>query len=200
MPLSKGEEMTEQACGPIRRNAESRYAIRDDFLKIFNEDLNGLYQLSFLLTGDHQKGERCFVAGIEDCAKENRVFREWARAWAKRVIVEKAIRELNPRRHSNSSAPPTVFSRNQQSSGPIGYFALENVLWLPDFERFVFVLCVLEHYRERECALLKGAQMKALVLNALGRRFDLKNVQSAVVRLNAVTESLTNTKEPVVER
>ncbi len=42
--------------------------------------------------------------------------------------------------------------------------------------------------------------MKALVLNALGRRFDLKNVQSAVVRLNAVTESLTNTKEPVVER
>ncbi|SRR6266851_2658334 len=119
MPLSKGEEMTEQACGPIRRNAESRYAIRDDFLKIFNEDLNGLYQLSFLLTGDHQKGERCFVAGIEDCAKENRVFREWARAWAKRVIVEKAIRELNPRRHSNSSAPPTVFSRNQQSSGPI---------------------------------------------------------------------------------
>ncbi len=156
MPLSKGEEMTEQACGPIRRNAESRYAIRDDFLKIFNEDLNGLYQLSFLLTGDHQKGERCFVAGIEDCAKENRVFREWARAWAKRVIVEKAIRELNPRRHSNSSAPPTVFSRNQRSSGPIGYFALENVLWLPDFERFVFVLCVLEHYRERECALLLG--------------------------------------------
>ena len=156
MPLSKGEEMTEQACGPIRRNAESRYAIRDDFLKIFNEDLNALYQLSFLLTGDHQKGERCFVAGIEDCAKENRVFREWARAWAKRVIVEKAIRELNPRRHSNSSAPPTVFSRNQQSSGPIGYFALENVLWLPDFERFVFVLCVLEHYRERECALLLG--------------------------------------------
>ena len=156
MPLSKGEEMTEQACGSIRRNAESRYAIRDDFLKIFNEDLNGLYQLSFLLTGDHQKGERCFVAGIEDCAKENHVFREWARVWAKRVIVEKAIRELNPRRHSNSSAPPTVFSRNQQSSGPIGYFALENVLWLPDFERFVFVLCVLEHYRERECALLLG--------------------------------------------
>ena len=32
--------------------------------------------------------------GIEDCVKENRVFREWARAWPKRVIVEKAIREL----------------------------------------------------------------------------------------------------------
>src|SRR5229473_264355 len=158
MPLSKGEEMTEQACGPIRRNAESRYAIRDDFLKIFNEDLNGLYQLSFLLTGDHQKGERCFVAGIEDCAKENRVFREWARAWAKRVIVENAIRELHPRRsHSNSSALlRAVFSHNQQSSGPIGHFDVDAVLGLADFERFAFVLCVLERYREHECALLLG--------------------------------------------
>src|SRR6266851_4916654 len=143
MPLSKGEEMTEQACGPIRRNAESRYAIRDDFLKIFNEDLNGLYQLSFLLTGDHQMGERCFVAGIEDCGKENRVFREWARAWAKRVIVEKAIRELHPRRsHSNSYARPTVSCHNQPSTGPIGHFDVEAVLGLADFERFVFVLCV----------------------------------------------------------
>src|SRR6266446_10299472 len=115
MPLSRGQEMTEQADTQICGNGETRYATREEFLKILDEDMNGLYQLSFLLTGDHQTAERCFVAGIEDCVKENRVFREWARAWAKRVIVEKAIRELNPRRHSNSSAPPTVFSRNQQS-------------------------------------------------------------------------------------
>jgi hypothetical protein len=157
MPLSKGGEMTEQAHSPIWANDEIRYATRDDFLKILNEDLNGLYLLSFLLTGDHQKGERCFVAGIEDCARENRVFMEWAGAWAKRVIVKNAIRELKPRRsHSNSSALPTVFSHNQQSSGPIGHFALEPVLRLPDFERFAFVLCVLEHYREHECAVLLG--------------------------------------------
>jgi len=150
--------MTEQTHKPICGNDENRYATRDDFLKIFNEDLNGLYQLSFLLTGDHQRGERCFVAGIEDCARENRVFREWARAWAKRVIVKNAICELDPRlSHSTSSALPTVFSHSQQSSGPIGHFALEAVLWLPDFERFVFVLCVLEHYRELECALLLGS-------------------------------------------
>jgi DNA-directed RNA polymerase specialized sigma24 family protein len=30
------------------------------------------------------------------------------------------------------------------------------VLGLADFERFVFVLCVLERYREHECALLLG--------------------------------------------
>src|SRR5712692_8290071 len=158
MPLSRGQEMTEQANTQICGNGEKRYATREDFLKIFDEDINGLYQLSFLLTGDHQKGERCFVAGIEDCARENRVFREWARAWAKRVIVENAIRELHPRRsHSNSSALlRAVFSHNQQSSGPIGHFDVDAVLELADFRRFVFVLCVLERYREHECALLLG--------------------------------------------
>ncbi len=157
MSLSGGQEMTEQAHTQICRNGESRYATREDFLKIFDEDLNGLYQLSFLLTGDHQKGERCFVAGIEDCVEENRVFREWARGWAKRVIVKNAIRDLNPRRsHSTSSALPTVSPHNPQPSGPIGHFHVDAVLRLADFERFVFVLCVLEHYREYECALLLG--------------------------------------------
>jgi hypothetical protein len=47
----------ERAHSPIWGNDENRYATRDDFLKIFNEDLNSLYQLSFLLMGDHQKGD-----------------------------------------------------------------------------------------------------------------------------------------------
>ena len=96
MPLSRGEEMTGQAHSQISGSGEDRYATREDFCKIFDEDLNGLYQLSLLLTGDHQKAKRCVVSGIEDYANENRVFREWARAWAKRVIAENAIRELNP--------------------------------------------------------------------------------------------------------
>ena len=156
MALSRGEEMTEQAHTQICGNGEQRYATRADFLKIFDEDMNGLYQLSLLLAGDHQKAERCVVSGIEDCAKENRVFREWARAWAKRVIAENAIRELNPRRTvSISSTIPTVFSRHWQSSSA-GHFDMDSVLGLADFERFVFVLCVLERYREHECALLLG--------------------------------------------
>jgi DNA-directed RNA polymerase specialized sigma24 family protein len=153
MALCGGQEMTEQAHTHICRNGEGQYATRNDFFKSFDEDLNGLYQLAFLLTADHQKGERCFVAGIEDCAEENRLFREWVRAWAKRVIVKNAIRELNPRRNQSL---PTVFSRNPQPSGPIGHFHADTVLRLADFERFVFVMCVLEHYREYECALLLG--------------------------------------------
>ena len=157
MPPLRGQEMTERAHTQISGNGEKRYATHEEFLKIFDEDMNGFYQLSLLLTGNHQKGERCFVAGIDDCAKENRVFREWARAWAKRVIVKNAIRELNPRRKDSSSCSiRTVLSHNRQSSSPIGHFDVDSVLGLADFERFVFVLCVLERYGEHECALLLG--------------------------------------------
>jgi DNA-directed RNA polymerase specialized sigma24 family protein len=149
--------MPEQARTRISETDEKQYATREDFLQIFDEDLNPLYQLSFLLTGDHQKGERCFVAGIEDCANANRVFREWARAWTKRVVVENAIRELKPRRsHFNRSSLPSVFSHNQQSSSPARHFDADAVRGLADFERCIFVLCVLERYRENECALVLG--------------------------------------------
>jgi hypothetical protein len=147
--------MTEQAHSAMRGNGETRYATCQHFLKIFDEDMQGLYQLSFLLIGDHQKGEKCFIAGMEACAKENRVFREWAPTWAKRVIVQNAIRELQPRpSHSDSFAQlPTAISHKK---GPIERFDLDAVLGLADFERFVFVLCVLERYREHDCALLLG--------------------------------------------
>lgn len=139
-------------------NAESRYASCEDFLKVFDEDLDGLYQLSFLLTGDHQKGERCFVGALEDCAKESRVFRKSGRSWAKRMIVQNAIRILHPRPTHSSSSPllPTVFSPSPQSRGLTEHIAVDAVLGLADFERFVYVLCVLERYRAHECALLLG--------------------------------------------
>ena len=145
--------MADQRDIAIGRSGETCYATCQDFLRIFDDDMQSLYQLSYLLTGDHKKAEQCFVAGMEDCAKENRVFREWARTWAKRVIVQNAIRELQPRpSRPDWSAPlPTSFSHKD---GPIERFGVEAVLGLANFERFVFVLCVLERYREHDCALL----------------------------------------------
>jgi hypothetical protein len=152
--------MKKQASNQVRRNEPNPYATREDFIKVFHEDMNGLYQLSFLLTGDHEKAAKCFVAGIEDCVKENRVFREWASSWAKRIIVENAIRELKPRPSPGISSPTaTVFSHSEQSKGSGGHFDLETVLKLEDFERFVFVMSVLENYSHHECALLLGCSV-----------------------------------------
>src|ERR1700721_2745548 len=73
------------------------YANRDDFRRIFNEDMNSLFLLSFLLTADHEKAEQCFVSGLEEAVEGNPVFKEWARAWARRTIIQNAVRAIDPR-------------------------------------------------------------------------------------------------------
>jgi hypothetical protein len=152
--------MTRPADNQVRTGEPNPYATREDFIKVLHQEMNGLYQLSFLLTGDHEKAEKCFVAGIEDCVKENRVFREWARSWAKRIIVENAIRELKPRPSLRStSSVATIFSHSQESSGSGRHFDVDALLGFGDFERFVFVMSVLERYSHHECALLLGCSV-----------------------------------------
>jgi len=150
--------MTERAHIQIRKEEGNLYASHEDFHTIFNEGLKELYQLSFLLTRDSAKAERCLVVGLEDCVRGNRVFREWARSWAKRTIVQNAIRETNPRSIQSDSFPSRVRHSNidQYSKDPGGHFEIDAVLRLADFDRFVFVMSVLEHYSEHECALLLG--------------------------------------------
>jgi len=156
--------MTERAHSQVREEVANLYASREDFRRIFNEDLNGLYQLSFLLTRDPQKAERCLVSGLEDCTKGNPVFREWARSWAKRTIIQNAIRELKPRpNHSNSPLPANIFpDLDQLLRTPAEYFEIDAVLGLEDFERFVLVMSVLERYSEHECALLLGCSVREI--------------------------------------
>jgi len=148
--------MTERAHIQVR--GANMYASHEDFHTIFSEDQKELYQLSFLLTRDPAKAERCLVSGLEDCVSGNRVFREWARSWAKRTIVQNAIRELKPRpSQSNSSLSRAKYSNmDQYSKEASGHFELDAVLRLADFDRFVFVMSILEHYSEHDCALLLG--------------------------------------------
>jgi len=155
--ISKGKKMTERAYVRVHEGKANQYASGEDFRRVFNEDTNGLYQLSLLLTRDSVKAEQCFVGGLEDCVAGNSVFREWARSWAKRAIIQNAIRKLKPRPRRPSPASPTVFADiDQLSGGPGKCFEIDAVLRLEDHERFVFVMSVLERYSEHDCALLLG--------------------------------------------
>ncbi len=147
---------------PVRGAKADRYASREDFRRIFDEDSIDLYQLSFLLTGNHENAQMCFVSGFEDCATGNPVFREWVHSWAKRTIVQNAIKELKPRpRHSNSSLSATIFPNiDQLSRGLDQHFEIDGVLGLEDFERFVFVMSILERYSDHDCALLLGCAVQ----------------------------------------
>src|SRR5882724_89709 len=88
------------------------YATSDDFRRVFDEDMNSLYLLSYLLTADRDKAEQCFVSGLEDAVEGNPVFKEWARSWARRVIIINAVRTINPRpiEENGRSSSATVSS------------------------------------------------------------------------------------------
>ena len=154
--------MTKETPIQVREQKVDLYASHEDFHTIFNEDLKELYQLSFVLTCDSAKAERCLVTGLEDCVSGNRVFREWARSWAKRAIVQNAIRELKPRPSQSNSPLSRATSSNmdEHSRGPGGHFDIEAVLRLAAFDRFVFVMSALEHYSEHDCALLLGCSVR----------------------------------------
>jgi DNA-directed RNA polymerase specialized sigma24 family protein len=139
-----------------REDNADRYATREDFCRVFREELDGLYQLSFLVTGDHEAAERCLLAGLEDCYQTNHVFKDWALSWAKRAIIRNAIRELQPRLHRDrwSSAEAAFRHRRNTPNMRGGHFKTEALLALEDLERFVFVISVLERYSDRDCAVL----------------------------------------------
>jgi len=139
------------------------YASAGDFERIFTEDMSGLYLLALLLTGDRDRAEECFVAAVGESTKGNRVFKEWARSWARRTIAQTAIRLVAPLQRSSGT------TRNPFSLRGLNYvpLALEAevcaILELTPLERFVFVMSVLERYSEQDCSILLGCSRKDVV-------------------------------------
>jgi DNA-directed RNA polymerase specialized sigma24 family protein len=152
----------------------TEYASCKDFQRIFSEDMVGLHRLAFLLTADEARAEQCFVAGLEDSIHGNPVFRQWARAWSKRAIIQNAIKTMAPTPARRGTEQQKTVAVSQNGSD------LENVAaivagWEP-FERFVFVMAVLEGYSPRECSALLACpvqeviEAKALALQRLADR------------------------------
>jgi DNA-directed RNA polymerase specialized sigma24 family protein len=139
------------------KEVKGEYATADDFRKLFTEEMTSLYLLAFLLTASHEKAKQCFVSGIEDCAQGSAVFQQWARSWARRIIIQNAIRMIAPRPGFQNELTHQSPSAIVHSERKLDQDAVWNgVLALGNFERFVFVISVLEGYEDRECAALLG--------------------------------------------
>lgn len=136
------------------------YASKSDFCQIFAEDMNDLYLLSLLLTADPEKAEQCFVSGLDDCADGNQVFKEWARSWARRAIIKNAIRLVAPQPEVAGDGSARKASTQQRPEFRVEMSAL---LELDSFERFAFVMSVLEGYSDRECALLLNCTRDSVI-------------------------------------
>lgn len=149
---------------PVAARIDDQFATSADFRKLFTEHTRSLYLLSFLLTADHQKAEQCFVSGLDECLEERSVFQEWIESWTRRIIVRNAIRLMTP--HPG----PAVWTRGTINPPREGNHTtirpqdvqFADVLALGDFERFVYVLSVLERYTDQNCAVLLGVSQQEI--------------------------------------
>jgi hypothetical protein len=154
-------------------NTKSNYATRQDFCELFADNVESFYILSFLLTANPEMAEQCFVAGLDDCVNGISVFQEWVDCWARRLIVCCAVRLIQPR---PGDTAPRMSAFRPTDEDDVPGTALEEdpfarVLALKDFERFAFVLSVLEGYPDQSCATLLRASRQE-VREARARAFD----------------------------
>jgi hypothetical protein len=128
------------------------YASAKDFCRVFKENTNHLYLLSLLLTADEQKAEQCFLATLEECTEKNSVFKQWAYTWSRRTMIKNAVRMVSPTAQGSNGTSGSSFDLPSWTSGIAG--PLAEVAHLQPFERFVYIISILEGYSDQECSLL----------------------------------------------
>ncbi|MGB2605193.1 MAG: hypothetical protein WBC78_16465 [Candidatus Sulfotelmatobacter sp.] len=174
------------------------FATSADFCRIFGEGMNSLYLLSFLLTADHSIAEKCFVCGLEDSAKGNTVFKEWAESWARRTIIRNAIRMIQPRPAASPVASPS--SDRGVDRVRIEPAEIASIVEIPAFERFAFVMSVLERYSDQECSLLLSCTRRDVMaartraLRQIARLVEHQRKQGSI----ASDEPLTRSPESAI--
>ena len=135
------------------RHSSRAYTPPQDFCVIFKDDMDSLYSLALVLTGNHETAQQCFLAALDDCCTGSDVFPDWARSWSRRAVIKNAIRLLGPALAQVNGAPETTLKAvaNEMDASARPYLKLQT------FDRFVFVISVLERYTPRECAALLGS-------------------------------------------
>jgi hypothetical protein len=148
---------------PISNERSTTYATPADFCRVFKDDMQSLYSLSLMLAADPEKAEQLFVSGLEDSAVNSPVFKEWARSWARRTIVKNAVRLIAPGTGSANGILKAVRSDATIPALPGMPAEMYALLGLGAFERFAFILSVLEGYSDQDSALLLGCTRQALI-------------------------------------
>jgi DNA-directed RNA polymerase specialized sigma24 family protein len=163
-----------------KQTREEEFATRKDFQKIFSEDMNNLHLLALLLTADQDVAAECFVAGLEDSIGGNAVFAQWARSWSKRAIIKNAIKAVTPQ---PGDPLPDKKAEAQMDGATAGDFNRQEILQavtaLAPFERFVFVMSVLEGYSVQECSSLLNCTVQQVVAAQQLALRDLSQVELA---------------------
>ena len=162
----------------------SRHATATDYYRIFVEEMDSLYLLAFLLTANKDMAEQSVVGGLGECIERTGVFMERARSWARRAIVKDAIRKIRPARQEGANEL-FASAKTQETVGTRNPFAF--IASLRAFERFVFVMSVLEGQPDEECQSLLNCSRQEIVM---ARKAAMKLFGAATRRIEFDHEGL----------
>jgi DNA-directed RNA polymerase specialized sigma24 family protein len=141
-------------------SSASEYASADDFQQLFACEMVDLFRLAFLLTASADKAEHCLILTMHECLANGSVFKRWLPVWVRNALIQNAIRIVM----ANQACPPRKTAKRHALTQihTSALDALSNsdewaaILYLSDFDRLVYVLCVLERYPARDCATFLG--------------------------------------------
>jgi hypothetical protein len=151
-----------------------------DFLRAFNEEMHGLYLLSFLLTADHDKAEQCLVSAMGECVEGIGVFTDGAHSLTRAAVLKHAIQMIKPAPEHTDYLSFTSLKRSAAAAETNPFAA---ILLLDVFERFVFVMSILEEQSDEECATLLRCSRRDVMM---ARLLALK----CQARTDALTEEI----------
>jgi DNA-directed RNA polymerase specialized sigma24 family protein len=167
------------------------YARKEDFVEVFECERAGLQRLALLLTANSQAANRCLIRAIRESIASSSVSKKWVLSWIRRVVIRSAISlVMRPKGQSfvnrNDDADDGLVAFSPQDSLD-AIAGSESILGLPEFERFVFVICVLECYSIHDCALLLGKSPRDIIEarqrvgDQVGHIDELRNSSQCVV-------------------
>jgi len=114
------------------------------------DEMAELYLLAFMLTARKETAEQCILDAVDEYLNSGAPsLLDWVRSKGRRAVIECAVQRVNPR----VKAVPTwsVPSGTHASIAP-SHQPFAVITALSAFERFVYVLTVLEGYQVEECA------------------------------------------------
>jgi DNA-directed RNA polymerase specialized sigma24 family protein len=162
------------------------YARKEEFVSVFECERVGLRKLALLLTANSEAVKRCLIRAFRECIASSSVSKEWVLSWTRRMVIRNAISLV-----MGSESETFVNTNDDADNGLIAFSpddslgaiaASESILELPEFERFVFVICVVERYSIHDCALLLGrsprevSEVRHRVANQVGQISELSDI------------------------
>jgi DNA-directed RNA polymerase specialized sigma24 family protein len=128
---------------------------------ILTEEMRSLYLFSFMLTADTDIAEQCYVRGLGECVEGISVFMDWMHSWARRTIIKYAIRMIMPEPEDTNNRP-AISLKGPATLAKTSLFAA--IVALGAFERFVFVMSVLEKHSDEDCSMLLGCSRRDVMI------------------------------------